>query len=82
MQLVIDRFINPRQKGKYGILQKSPVFPIFFLIYTSGMFSKIEKQLSDITYLSFINIFSFLIPNQSIYKIAKMLEKLEQITLE
>lgn len=82
VELVIDRFTNPRQKVESGIPQGSPVSPILFLIYIRGIFSKIEEQLPDITCLSFIDDLGFLIADRSISKIAKTLEKVGQIALE
>ena len=82
VELVIDGFTNPRQKVESGIPQGSPVSPILFLIYISGVFSKIEEQLPDITCFFFIDDLGFLIADRSISKIAKTLEKVGQIALE
>ena len=43
VELVIDGFTNSRQKVESGISQGSPVSPILFLIYISGVFSIIEE---------------------------------------
>lgn len=38
IELVIDGYINAKQKVETGILQNSPVSSILFLIYISGVF--------------------------------------------
>ena len=55
MELVIDRFRNPRQKVESGIPQGLPVSPILFLMYISGVFSVVEEQLLYIIYMSFVD---------------------------
>ena len=82
VELVIDGFTNPRQEVESGIPQGSPVSPILFLIYISGVFSIIEDQLPQITCLSFIDDLGFLTADRSVSKIAKTLEKVGQIALE
>ena len=44
VELVINGFTNSKQKVESGILQGSPVSPILFLIYISGVFPIIEEQ--------------------------------------
>ena len=82
VELVIDGFTNPRQKVKSGIPQRSPVSPILFLIYISGDFSVVEKQLLDVTHVSFVEDLGFITANRSISKIASTLEKAGRIVLE
>ena len=65
-----------------GIPQGSPVSPILFLIYISGVFSIIEEQLPHVTCVSFIDDLGFLTADRSISKIAKTLEKVGRIALE
>ena len=82
VELVIDGFTNSRQKVELGIPQGSPVSPILFLIYISGVFSIIEEQLPHVTCVSFIDDLGFLTADRSISKIAKTLEKVGRIALE
>ena len=61
MKLVIDGFINLKGKVVTRIPKGSPVFLIFFLIYISEKSLEIEKQLPQITSLSFIDDLRFLV---------------------
>ena len=45
VELVIDGHINPKCKVETGILQRSPISPILFLIYISRVFLEIESRL-------------------------------------
>ncbi len=81
MELVIDRFINPKCKVETGIPKGSPVSPIFFPIYIREVFLDIQKQLSQITCLSFIDDFRFLVPGNSTLDVKKSQEKAGKITL-
>lgn len=80
--LVIDRFINPKQKVKSRIPHGLPVLPILFLIYISSVFSMIADQLPHIICLFFMDDLGFLTTKQSISKIAKTVKKVRQIALE
>lgn len=82
VELVIDGYINPKQKVETGIPQGLPVSPILFLIYISGMFSQLEEKLPGITYISFVNDLSFLASGRSINIVGKLLEKAGKIALE
>ena len=82
VELVIDGFTNPRQKIESGIPQGSPVSPILFLIYISGVFSVVEEQLPNVTCLSFVDDLEFITADRSVSKIAKTLEKAGHIVLE
>lgn len=82
VELVIDGFTNLRQKVESEIPQESPVSPILFLIYISGVFSRIKKHLLYVTCVSFIINLSFLIADLSISKLVKTLEKVGEIVLK
>ena len=43
VELVIDGYVNAKHKVKTGIPQRSPVSPILFVVYISGVFSRIES---------------------------------------
>ena len=44
VELMIDGHINPEVAVNIGILQSSPVSPILFLIYISGIFEEVEEK--------------------------------------
>lgn len=79
VKLVIDRFINSRQKVKLGISSVLPVSLILFLIYINEVFFLIKKQLTHVICISFIDNLNFFIANWSISKIVKTLQKLRWI---
>ena len=60
VKLVIDGFTNPRQKVKFGISQGLPISLILVLIYMSGVFSVVEKQLPNMLCVSFIDNLGFI----------------------
>ena len=82
VELVIDGYTSPKQKVETGIPQGSPVSPILFLIYISGMFSTIEEKLPDVMCVSFVDDLGFLTSSHSISKVGKLLEKAGKIALE
>ena len=64
-----------------GIPQGSPVSPILFLIYISGVFFQVESRLPQISCLSFIDDLGFLVAGHSVLEIKKSLEKAEKMAL-
>ena len=66
VELVIDRYINSQHKVETSIPQGSPVSPILFLIYISGVFSQVESKLSQISCLSFMDGLEFLVVGHSV----------------
>ena len=82
VKLVIDGYTNPKQKIETGIPQGSPVSPILFIIYISGMFSQIEERLPGVTCVSFVDDLGFLTSGRSISIVGKLLEKAGKIALE
>ena len=81
VELVIDGYINPKHKIETGIPQCSPVSPILFLIYISGVFFQVESRLLQISCLSFMDDLRFLVAGHSVLEIKKSLEKAEKIAL-
>jgi Reverse transcriptase (RNA-dependent DNA polymerase)/Endonuclease-reverse transcriptase len=65
-QLVIDGFTCSLKDTNSGVPQGSPVSPILFNIYLSGIFDKIEEQNPEITALSFADDIAFLAPGKTV----------------
>lgn len=59
VQLVIDGYNNKKKKIETEIPEGSPVLPIWFLIYISGVFDKVLETNSLVTYLSFVDDLGF-----------------------
>lgn len=55
IQLVIDGHENKEREIETGIPQGSPVSPILFLIYISGVFDKLTEISPPVTSLSFVD---------------------------
>lgn len=81
VKLVIDGYANFKHKMEAGIPQGSPVSPILFLIYISGVFSQVETRLPQISCLSFMDDMGFLVEGHSVLEIKKVLEKAGKIVL-
>ncbi len=82
VEIVIDGYINLKFKMKTGIPQGSPVSPIFFPIYISGVFLEIEKELPNITCPSFIDDLGFLVAGNSMLEINRSLERVGKISVD
>ena len=65
-QLVIDGFTCQFKDICAGVPQGSPVSPILFNIYLSGIFNRIEQENPDIITLSFTDDIAFLAPGKSV----------------
>jgi hypothetical protein len=74
VQLVIDSFQCPVQPVT-GIPQGSPVSPILFVIYLSGVFQAIEEAVPGVQALSFADDLGIVVPAGSV---AQACERLQQ----
>lgn len=74
--------INQENKDETGILQAFPVLPILFLIYISGVFERVETEVSRIVSLLFVDNLGFIAFGISVKQIAKALEKVSKLVLE
>ena len=69
VQLVIDGHDNKEREIETGIPQGSPVSPIFFLIYISGVFNKVSETSPLVTSLSFVDDLGFIASGSSVKEI-------------
>ena len=78
VQLVIDGHDNKEREIETGIPQGSPVSPILFLIYISGVFNKVSETSPSVMSLSFIDDLGFIASGHSVKEIVRTLEKVAQ----
>ena len=76
VQLVINRYDNKEREIETGILQRSPVSPILFLIYISGVFDIVTENNPTVTSLSFVDNLGFIASSSSVKEISQTIEKL------
>lgn len=81
VEIVIDGHINPEKVVETGIPQGSPVSPILFLIYISGVFEAVKEKVPEIISLSFMDDLGFLASGNSIQEVASSLEKTGETVL-
>ena len=82
IQLIIDGHANQEERIETGIPQGSPVSPILFLIYISGVFGQVEENLPGVVSLSFVDDLGFIASGASVKEIAKTLEKVSKVVLQ
>lgn len=82
VELVIDGHINPEKERETGIPQGSPVSPILFLIYISGVFDTVTTTSPDTVSLSFMDDLGFLASGESVQEVATSLEKIGDAVVE
>ena len=82
VQLVIDGYENREREIETGIPQGSPVSPILFLIYISGVFDQVTKTCPLVTSLSFIDDLGFVASGSSVKEVGKALEKVAKMVIE
>ena len=82
VQLVIDGHDNKEREIETGIPQGSPVSPILFLIYISGVFNKISETSPWVTSLSFVDDLGFIASGSSVKEIVGSLEKFAKEVIE
>ena len=76
IQLVIDGHDNKEKEIETGIPQGSPVSPILFLIYISGVFNKVLEANPGVISLSFVDDLGFIALGSSVKEVVKPLKKL------
>ena len=75
VQLVIDGHNSKERDIETRIPQGSPVSPILFLIYISGVFNKVSEASSLVTSLSFVDDLGFIASGNSVKEVVKTLEE-------
>lgn len=81
VKLVINGYVNLEKEVNTGIPQGSPVFPILFLIYISGVFDTVTTTSPNMISLSFIDDLGFLVDGKSIHEVAADSEKIGEVVL-
>ena len=74
VQLTIDNMQCPAYPINSGVPQGSPVSPILFIIYLSGVFDTIERTVPGIQALSFADDIGLLAPGHSVQEVSKLQE--------
>jgi retron-type reverse transcriptase len=64
--LIIDEFTCSLKDTNSGVSQGSPISPILFNIYLSGIFEKIKEQNPEIIALLFVDDIAFLAPGKTV----------------
>lgn len=82
IQLIVDGHDNDKKDIEIGIPQGSPVSPILFLIYISGVFDEVTKNNPLVTSLSFIDDLMFIASGSLVKEVAESLEKVAKTVLE
>ena len=72
-QLVIDGYTCPIREISTGVPQGSPVSPILFIIYLSGIFDNIESEVPGLKTLSFADDIAILATGKTIEEIQSSL---------
>lgn len=75
VQLVIDGHTGNNRPIQTGVPQGSPVSPILFAIYLSGVFSAVENQVPGIVATSFADDCGFMVEAGSIPEVAIKLQE-------
>ena len=79
---MIDGHDNKERAIETGIPQGSPVSPILFLIYISGVFDSVTETSPDIMSLLFVDDLGFIASGYSVKEITKALEKVAQTVIQ
>jgi len=75
IRLVLDGFLCPEQLTNSGLPQGSPVSPILFAIYLSGVFKAIESEVPEARALSFADDIGIVTSGSSVRQICDRLQK-------
>ena len=82
VQLTIDNTQCPTQPINSGVPQGSPVSPILFAIYLSGVFDEIERTIPGVHALSFADDIGLLAPGYSVQEACKQLQQAAKVAID
>ena len=82
VQLQIDNTQCPAHPINSGVPQGSPVSPILFIIYLSGVFDVIERSVAGIQSLSFADDIGLLASGHSVKEVCDKLQKAAKVAIE
>src|SRR5699024_4561619 len=82
VQLQIDNTQCPTHPINSGAPQGSPVSPILFIIYLSGVFEVIEGRVPGVRCLSFADDIGLLVPGYSVKEVGDKLQEAAKVTIE
>jgi hypothetical protein len=82
VQLNIDNTQCPAHSINSGVPQGSPVSPILFLIYLSGVFEAMERAVPEVRPLSFADDIGLLAPGCSVQEACNKLQEAAKIAIE
>jgi hypothetical protein len=74
VEMVIEGNVMERRPEEAGIPQGSPVSPILFAIYTSGLVKWVEERLSGIEGLSFVDDVGWMATGSDVSQVVRKLE--------
>ena len=82
VQLVIDNTQCPIQSINSGVPQGSPVSPILFAIYLSGVFNEIERRVPGVHTLSFADDIGLLAPEYSVQETCLNVQEAAKLAID
>ena len=81
LQLVVDGFKCEEKLVDTGVPQESPVSPILFAIYLSGIFKAVEEAVPTKS-LFFVDDLGFMVSAESVSQACERLQQTEEVTIE
>lgn len=81
VQLIIDGHHGAEHSVQSGIPQGSPVSPILFAIYLSGIFEEIERKIPGIKILSFADDIGLVTLGNSVNEVCEQLQRAGQVAI-
>ena len=72
---MLDDFLCSEQQTNSELSQGSPVSPILFVIYISGVFESIEREVSEACALFFANDIGIVASGSSVKQVCDRLQK-------
>ena len=82
VQLNIDNTQCPVHRVNSVVPQGSPVSPILFLIYLSGVFDVIERSVPGVQPISFADDVGLLAPGRSVQEVCRKLQEAAKVAIE